>query len=406
MRLIHSTHLKIVMVLSLILVGVYFVKTSQSPQQSVQAGTCSLPDILISKWGTTDMVERYDGVTNAFVEDFVDSGINGEHAIVYGPNGNLYLANTDDSEVHEYDGETGAFVATIADSGDGLSNPYGISFDDDGDMYITDRTAGIFRISSGVVTNLVTGSFFIGNEIGSDGNLYVVNDDAGQRNVQIYNPDTGALISTLIANGTGGLTRPGDLEFGSDGNIYVSDVVGDTVLRYNATTGAFVDTFLTAAGVSQPLGMEFHPTTDELYVAYVSTGVVVYEAPGSANEGDPTGVTFASGQSKDVEFYQDSTCAPTATPTPSPTLSPTPTVTPVPGTTPTVTPTPSVEDTPTPSPTPTEYSSIESLDEVGSGAISITPLADELPNTSGGGWVALFSVFLLLTIIGVGLIVI
>ncbi|MCA9397640.1 hypothetical protein KC573_02325 [candidate division WWE3 bacterium] len=364
----------------------YFVSNNKdtSVAEPMVAGTCSLPDILISRWGTTDAIQLYDGVSQSFVQDFVDTGLTNQHSIVYGPDGDLYLANTDSSEIIQYDGETGTFIGVIADSGDGLGSPYGIAFNDSGVMFVTDRSSGLFRIDSGVVTNLSAGSFSIGNEFGPDGRWYVVNDAAGQQNIQVYNPTTGALIETFVANGAGGLGRPGDIEFGSDGNLYVSDVTGDTILRYDGTTGAFIDTFITAVGVSQPLGIAFHPSTDELYVTYVSTGVVVYEAPGTINEGDPTGVTYASGQSKDIAFYEDSTCTPSPTPTPEPTATPTPTL--PPGVTPSVTPTPSstLEPISTLTPTPTQ-TSLDTVSQVSSGGVSATPIAQQLPDTDGGG---------------------
>jgi hypothetical protein len=46
----------------------------------------------------------------------------------------------------------------------------------------------------------------------------------------------------------GGLDQPEGLVFGPSGNLFVSSGGTDNVLRYNGTTGAFIDVFASAAG--------------------------------------------------------------------------------------------------------------------------------------------------------------
>src|SRR5215470_517787 len=59
----------------------------------------------------------------------------------------------------------------------------------------------------------------------------------------------------MLREGSGGLSAPNDLVSGPDGNLYVPSQFGDTVLRYNGTTGALIDVFVTASsgGLTQPL---------------------------------------------------------------------------------------------------------------------------------------------------------
>jgi hypothetical protein len=114
----------------------------------------------------------------------------------------------------------------------------------------------------------------LGITFGSDNNLYV--SSHASKNVLRYNGTTGAFIDTFIPADTGGLAFPARLAFGSDNNLYVQNYIGQvlftddsrsdpntsSILRYDGTTGEFIDTVVpySSNGIDNIGGLTFTPT--------------------------------------------------------------------------------------------------------------------------------------------------
>ncbi len=113
----------------------------------------------------------------------------------------------------------------------------------------------------------------LGSAIGPDGLLYVASE--GTHEVLRFEPHTGAFVDAVVTDDpatavdeSGELRAPSGVVFGPDGQLYVGSFTGDSVLRYDGRTGAFVDVFVTAASgnLNGPdAGMTFGPNGD-LYV--------------------------------------------------------------------------------------------------------------------------------------------
>jgi len=133
----------------------------------------------------------------------------------------------------------------------------------------------------------------LGITLGADGNVYVAGDGGA---VLRYNGTTGAYINTFVSQGSGGLafgTEVG-LAFGPDRNLYVASSSTNQVLEYNGSTGVFIQAFVSAGsdGLSQPGGLRFGPDGN-LYVASVgSNAILCFQGPLSASPGSPS--TFVS----------------------------------------------------------------------------------------------------------------
>jgi DNA-binding beta-propeller fold protein YncE len=115
-----------------------------------------------------------------------------------------------------------------------------------------------------------------GITLGPDGNVYVAGDGGA---VLRYNGTTGVYLNTFVSQGSGGLSfggRIAGLAFGADGNLYVASSLTNQVLEYNGSTGAFLQAFASAGsgGLSQPKGLTFGPDGN-LYVVSTASNAIL-----------------------------------------------------------------------------------------------------------------------------------
>lgn len=103
---------------------------------------------------------------------------------------------------------------------------------------------------------------------GPDGNLYISSGTTPENSAVLRFTPQGKFID-VFASGNG-LFRPYGVAFGPDNNLYVSSFLSDEILRYDGTTGEFLDVFasrqgITPDGLNGPNGLLFGPD-DRLYV--------------------------------------------------------------------------------------------------------------------------------------------
>src|SRR5262249_20790786 len=131
--------------------------------------------------------------------------------------------------------------------------------------------------------------------IGPDNSLYVVSQTNNE--VLRYNANTGQFLNTFVTPNSGGLSQPVGMVFGPDNNLYVASQTTNQVLRYNGTTGAFKDVFVSAGlvGLTSPTGITFGPDGN-LYVCSNTTwSIMRYQGPLGASPGS---ALPASGQTR------------------------------------------------------------------------------------------------------------
>ena len=207
-----------------------------------------------------DDVLAYAGST--IIPSF-DINLSQATSVTLGPDGKLYVANTESGgQVYRYDAITGAAIAGnpfVVYTG-ALAAPEGMKFNTNGNLYIADTTQSNVQVfdpaGSPVATLNGTGGPAQPIDVAFDHathSLYVA-DDSG---VEKYNPATQNFFNVVLA-ATGGPSIPIDLAFGPDDKLYVLDYSTNSIFRYNAD-GTNQQTFATLDNTFVPNKMAFGP---------------------------------------------------------------------------------------------------------------------------------------------------
>ena len=107
--------------------------------------------------------------------------------------------------------------------------------------------------------------------------VYVTSFDSDS--VLRFDADTGAFLGVFVPPGSGGLNGPTGLAFGPDGHLYVgSFVFNNRVLKYHGLSGAFLGVFVQegSGGLQGPWDLRFGPDGDLYVVGTYSGGVFRY----------------------------------------------------------------------------------------------------------------------------------
>lgn len=185
--------------------------------------------------------------------------------LTFGPGGDLYVPGRDAGsgcKVLQFDGRTGAFEGVYASDPNHPCDV--IVFGPDGFGYTTSIAVPSIRRfnapggpSQQFATLSDAGTIQAAGYMtfGPDGDLYVGTQDKG---ILRFSGQSGALVSTFVAPGSGGLNLPAGLTFGPDGHLYVvQGAFVHSILRFNGATGAFMDAFVGGANAANNLDIVY-----------------------------------------------------------------------------------------------------------------------------------------------------
>lgn len=274
-------------------------------------GTIALPSGLLVTSANANSIFRYDN-NGSFLQKFDNSSVQYPYGLALGPDGYLYTATTDsssglNSHIDRFDPVTGKRLASfgelpqtrgLAIGPDGLIYvsafnarqiwrynpttssfldvvativaPYSFALDRAANLYVNNGSGTIYKVeaSSHAVSSFISDPNLVSynNEamvFGPDGSLYVGTSPLSTyaNQVRRYNGQTGAFDRVFAQDSHIGEAI--SLAFGPDGKVYMGTFFNG-VLRFDGTTGAFIDTFIPAGsgGLGQNItGLLFLPPT-------------------------------------------------------------------------------------------------------------------------------------------------
>ena len=240
-------------------------------------------DLYVESFGSSQLL-RYSGSNGAFISDFLSSptvALAGPIGLSFRPGHTLFVGSSGTNSVLVFNSQTGVFGSAVVPGGSGgLNTPAGLAFAADGSLLVSSRaTNQVLRFSaSGNFTTSITPQPIKTPRdatLGPDGSTYyAVSRDTDS--VVKYDANTGQLLGTFVASGSGGLNVPGGLAFGPDGNLYVGSEFNNEVIQYNGTTGAFIQVWVDSklGGLNTPEGLTFG-ADHNLYVSSTLTDEVL-----------------------------------------------------------------------------------------------------------------------------------
>jgi WD40 repeat protein len=214
-----------------------------------------------------DRILTYNSQTGDFLGEFAFlDGLN-PGGSVFAPNGNYLVGARTSGSIVEFDRETGQFLRNFIAPGQ-VTFPRGFDFGADGKFFYLGNGAdpvsgdggGSIVQFDGTTGDVINPNFIndpnfspLDVAIAPDNSLFVSSEfPFGDANsvgtVRRYDSNTGELLQVFDAGldeeGQPLLSQPRGIGFGPDGNLYVSSTGTDSVVRFNQTTGQYVDTFV------------------------------------------------------------------------------------------------------------------------------------------------------------------
>ncbi|MBN1119809.1 MAG: TIGR03663 family protein [Anaerolineae bacterium] len=187
---------------------------------------------------------------------FGQGELNNPHDIDIGPDGKVYVADTNNHRVAIFDAD-GSLIGSLGRQGyapteDVLNEPWGVAVDNEGNVFVADtwnhrvvvyNAAGEYVTTWGVegpneLENVYAFWGPRGIEVDDQGLVYV--SDTGNKRVLVFTSE-GDYVRTLGSGGTfeGQLDEPVGIVQGNDGLIYIADTWNQRISVFS-TNGLFV----------------------------------------------------------------------------------------------------------------------------------------------------------------------
>ena len=251
-------------------------------------------------------------VAPTFTITGANTGLNDPYGMTRDAVGNLYVTNSGNNSITVYAaGASGNATptATIAGSSTGLSGLIGVALDGLGKLYVANEYSNSITVyAAGANGNVVPTATIAGGNTGLSGpigvaldglgNLYVTNANFLGESVTVY--ATAGLSGTVnlaptatIVGGNTDLASPEGIAVDAAGNIYVANYEGNTITVFAAGANGNVAPTATIAGLISPTGVAVDGAGN-LYVVNYGGGSITVYAAGASGNATPTATIFGS----------------------------------------------------------------------------------------------------------------
>jgi len=203
-------------------------------------------------------VLKYDGslssaaAVEATLVQFASTNLDNPRGVTLDVSGNVYVSNATANSISKFN-DQGQYVSSLI-----TTNPSGLAWDFSGNLYASNYfNAGTVTVfnpqgqATGTIGSFPTLGSANGIAFDQAGFLYVAN--LGGLNVQKFNVSTGALVST-ISNAN--ISEVYDVGFSPAGNLYVVNYNTSTVSVFDAN-GVYQPSLSVTSNINQPYGITF-----------------------------------------------------------------------------------------------------------------------------------------------------
>jgi len=231
--------------------------------------------------GTNQNIKRYNGITGAFIDVFIDFSSTADEpgGLLFHHDGNLYVevdsTGFSGSRIDRFDATTGAFGDNfVLEGAGGLAEKGNIALGPEGNLYVQfdqvfsfDGKTGAFIKQVAPKSSSATNGGIV---FGPDDNLYT---ECGTTTkfICVFDGKTGAFIKNFTPNIGQSIDCVFSPQFSPNGDLYLLESCDNQIKKYDGTTGNFDSVFLD--GTAQSIGnlKDFHIEGSIVYVAFLDT---------------------------------------------------------------------------------------------------------------------------------------
>ncbi len=218
---------------------------------------CKGSKLAVANFGS-GKINLYDKATGAFSSTLVSNVFAGQ--ISYNKSGSLIYAADTASGIRAFDSSTGAQVYSVS-----LAGAHDVVVGADGSVYAANIGNTVFKYSanlSTMTTFIAAGDHGLQKAVGptfaNDGSFYITNTTVhgGTSDFINHYDANGNFISKLT---DASLSGAYGTAIGPDGNLYVANLSGACVVRFNSKSDTFIGAFVLAhaGGINNPKYIHF-----------------------------------------------------------------------------------------------------------------------------------------------------